>query len=52
MLALILYIYFVSFLDKPKTDTPALSERALEQRAKWNIETDDLDYPVSGLYLD
>ena len=52
MLALILYIYFVSFLDKPQTDAPALSGRALEQRAKWNIETDDLDYPVSALYLD
>ena len=52
MLALILFIYFVSFADKPQTDTPALSERALEQRAKWNIATDELDYPVSAFYLD
>jgi len=52
MLALILFIYFVSFTDKPQTATPALSERAIEQRAKWNIPTDDLDYPVSTLYLD
>jgi len=52
MLALILFIYFVSFADKPQTDTPALSERALEQRAKWNIEIDALDYPVSTVYLD
>ena len=51
MLALILFIYFVSFADKPQTDAPALSERALEQRAKWNIAIDATDYPVSGLYL-
>ena len=52
MLALILFIYFVTFADKPLTDTPALSERALEQRAKWNIPVDELDYPVSAVYLD
>lgn len=52
MLALILFIYFVSFADKPQTGELCLSERALEQRAKWNIGTDELDYPVNALYLD
>ncbi|MCR5050087.1 MAG: S8 family serine peptidase [Paludibacteraceae bacterium] len=53
MLTLIfLYAFFVSFTDKPADGAPALSERALEQRAKWNISTDDLDYPVNPAYLD
>ena len=53
MLTLIsLFVYFVSFTDKPVNTTPALSPRAIEQRAKWNIPTDELDYPVSALYLD
>ncbi len=53
MLTLIsLFVYFVSFADKPVNTTPALSPRAVEQRAKWNIPTDELDYPVSALYLD
>ena len=52
MLALIilLNIYFVSFRDKPEKGIPQLSDRAWEQRAKWNIPTDDMDYPVSPLY--
>ena len=52
MFALILLIYFVSFTDKPEKTAPQLSERAIEQRAKWNIPTDEMDYPVSTLYLD
>lgn len=52
MLTLILFIYFVSFLDKPEKTAPQLSERAWEQRQKWGIETDQMDYPVSPLYLD
>jgi len=51
-LLIILNIFFVSFLDKPEKDVPALSPRAVEQREKWSIETDNLDYPVSQLYLD
>ena len=51
-LLIILNIFFVSFTDKPGETTPALSPRAVEQRAKWSIPTDELDYPVSSLYLD
>lgn len=51
-LLIILYVYFVSFTDKPLTGEPALSERAVEQRTKWNIPTDELDYPVNAAYLD
>ena len=49
---IILFIYFVSFTDKPQTGTPCLSERAVAQRTKWNIPTDELDYPVNAAYLD
>ena len=49
---IILFTYFVSFTDKPQTGTPCLSERAVAQRAKWNIPTDELDYPVNAAYLD
>ena len=49
---IILFIYFVSFTDKPQTGEPALSERAMTQRAKWNIPTDELDYPVNAAYMD
>ena len=53
MLALIfLFAYFVSFTDKPEKTTPQLSDRAVEQRQKWSIETDELDYPVSPMYID
>ena len=51
-LLIILSVYFVSFTDKPEKSAPALSPRAIEQRAKWNIPTDQLDYPVSKLYID
>ena len=52
MFTLILFIYFVSFLDKPEKTAPQLSPRAVEQRAKWHIETDQMDYPVSPMYMD
>ena len=52
LLALLLNVYFVCFTDKPAEGTPALSPRALEQRTKWNIAIDALDYPVSNAYLD
>ena len=48
----LLNVYFVSFLDKPEKTAPQLSPRAIEQRAKWHIATDEMDYPVSTLYLD
>ena len=50
-LFIFLHVYFVSFLDKPEKTAPQLSPRAVEQRAKWNIATDAMDYPVSGMYL-
>ena len=52
MLTLILFVYFVSFLDKPEKTAPQLSPRAVEQRAKWHIATDGMDYPVSAMYTD
>ena len=53
MLALILlFAYFVSFTDKPGMATPQLSARAVEQRQKWGIETDEMDYPVNPMYMD
>ena len=45
-LLILLNTFFVSFLDKPEKIEPALSPRAVEQRAQWNIPTDELDYPV------
>ena len=53
MFALIfLYAWFVSFLDKPENASPQLSPRAIEQRAKWNIPIDRMDYPVNPIYVD
>ena len=51
-LLIILYVYFVSFLDKPEKSAPQLSPRAVAQRTKWHIPTDEMDYPVSRLYTD
>ena len=48
---ILLHIYFVSFTDKPEKSAPQLSPRAIEQRAKWNIPTDQMDYPVSPMYI-
>lgn len=50
-LLITLFVYFVSFTDKPEKTAPQLSPRAIEQRRKWNIPTDEMDYPVSGMYL-
>ncbi len=50
-LLIILSVYFVTFTDKPEKTAPQLSPRAVEQRAKWNIPTDNMDYPVSPMYL-
>ena len=52
LLLTLLHIFFVSFTDKPLADQPALSPRAIEQRTKWKIDTDHLDYPVYAPYLD
>ena len=49
---ILLNIFFVFFTDKPEKTAPQLSPRAVEQRAKWNIPTDEMDYPVSRMYLD
>ncbi len=53
-LLILLHVFFVSFTDKPVDagTQPALSPRAIEQRAKWHIALDELDYPVSAAYLD
>lgn len=51
-LLILLNAFFVTFTDKPEMVSPALSDRALEQREKWNIEIDSLDYPVSAAYID
>lgn len=50
-LLIFLNVYFVTFTDKPQTGLPALSPRAVEQRTKWNIGIDALDYPVSETYI-
>ena len=52
LLLILLNIFFVMFTGKPMTGEPSLSERAQEQRSKWNIPTDELDYPVDSAYLD
>lgn len=52
LLLTLLHIFFVSFTDKPLADQPALSPRAIEQRTKWKIDTDHLDYPVYAPYVD
>jgi len=51
-LIILLNAYFVSFIDKPEMNEPALSPRAIEQREKWNIALDALDYPVNADYVD
>lgn len=43
--------WFVSFTDKGNDAYLALGERAVEQRAKWSIDIDSLDYSVSPTYL-
>ena len=51
-LLILLNVFFISFKDKPAKSAPALSPRALEQRQKWDIPIDALDYPVEKSYLD
>ncbi|MBQ7531361.1 MAG: S8 family serine peptidase [Paludibacteraceae bacterium] len=51
-LLILLNVFFVSFKDKPAKSAPALSPRAIEQRAKWHIPLDESDYPVEKTYLD
>lgn len=51
-LLILLNAYFVSFTDKPQKDAPALSPRAIEQREKWDIPSDEMDYPVCRMYVD
>ena len=48
----ILSVFFVTFTDKQGSAPVAFSDRALEQRAKWAIPTDSLDYAVSTTYTD
>ena len=46
------FCWWVQFPDKQGSTEICLSERAMEQRQKWNIPIDSLDYEVSPLYLD
>ncbi len=52
LLSIFLNIYFVSFTDKAGSAPVPFSERAQEQRTRWHIPTDSLDYIVSPFYLD
>lgn len=44
--------WWIQFPDKQGSSEICLSERALAQRAQWNIPIDSLDYEVSPMYLD
>lgn len=44
--------YFVSFTDKVGSTHYALSEAAIERRARYGIALDDLDKAVSEVYVD
>ena len=52
MLLTILSVFFVTFTDKQGCAPIAFTDRALEQRTKWAIPTDSLDYAVSTTYTD
>lgn len=52
ILSVLLSVYFVQFTDKAGSAPITFSERAIEQRARWGIATDSLDYAVSPAYLD
>ncbi len=52
LFSLILSVYFVTFTDKTGTQPIAFSERALEQRGKWQVSTDSLDYAIRTDYID
>lgn len=44
--------WWIQFPDKQGSTQLCLSDRALEQRARWDIPIDSLDYEVSPMYLD
>ncbi|MCQ2346191.1 MAG: S8 family serine peptidase [Paludibacteraceae bacterium] len=44
--------WWIQFTDKQGSSEICLSQRALDQRAAWNIAIDSLDYEVSPIYLD
>ncbi len=52
LLSIFISIYFVSFTDKAGSQPLSFAPRAQEQRYKWEIPTDSLDYTVSPAYLD
>ena len=52
MLLTLLSVFFVTFTDKQGCSPIAFSDRAVEQRTKWAIPTDSLDYAVSTTYTD
>lgn len=52
MLLTILSVFFVTFTDKQGCSPIDFSDRAVEQRTKWAIPTDSLDYAVSTTYTD
>lgn len=51
-LLIILFAYFVQFMDKAGSEQIALSNQAIEKRAERGIAIDSMDYAVSSLYLD
>lgn len=52
LLTILSLFWFVQFTDKGSDAHLALGERAIEQREKWSIAIDSLDYSVSPTYLD
>ena len=52
LFVIFLNVFFVFFTEKPLTGEPSLSPRSVEQRNKWHIPTDELDYPVNTTYVD
>jgi len=52
MLILLTLFWFVHFTDKLGSAPITFSERATENRIKWNIKTDSLDYAVVPEYVD
>lgn len=46
------FCWWIQFPDKQGSTEVCLSPRALEQRQKWDIAIDSLDYAVSPAYLD
>ena len=46
------FCWWIQFPDKQGSTEICLSPRAIEQRQKWDIPIDSLDYAVSPAYLD